>query len=158
MQIVKRTGLGEEGAEAVIGLGSLALLGEETIGLSGVTVRTLSLLAESEGSSDGCGFGLTWIPCSRQYSCKEGWVSLLASPWTTAISSRIYRSSDVVVLTYLPARVGNLATGLADYKAKSISKQVPSRTELPRSRGVGGVAVCLLDTGRSRRGGVGTDR
>lgn len=37
--VMKHTGLGEEGAESMVGLGGLALLGEETIGLSDGFVR-----------------------------------------------------------------------------------------------------------------------
>lgn len=35
-RVGRRTGLGEERAKALIGLGRLALLGEETVGLEGV--------------------------------------------------------------------------------------------------------------------------
>lgn len=71
------TSLGEESAEAVVGVGLLALLSEVSIGLSAMLVvdtrfppkkRGVSLNSRL-GATIAMEFQRTWMPCSRQYSC-----------------------------------------------------------------------------------------
>ncbi len=68
--VITRTGLGEEGAEALVGIGGLALFCEITIGLK--KEQTRQHVIESCVSRKR---KLTWMPCSRQYSCGVSLIS-----------------------------------------------------------------------------------
>jgi hypothetical protein len=84
------TGLGEEGAEALVGIGGFAFRSEVAIGLLNVSQRQI----EERGQAADLNTVFEAIQLLR------------LSAMTIAGT---FRSS-----TYLPTRVGNLATGLAD--------------------------------------------
>ena len=117
-----RTSLGEEGAEAVVVVLGLALLSEVAVGLDAVLEAVelavaLALLLEG-------GQGTRMLPPpfrtvgdgEAQAGCRRAW-------------------------TYLPAGVGNLATGLADYTRAVSVTTIITRMSRP-ARGGQGACAC----------------
>lgn len=117
------TSLGEESAEALIGVLLLALLSEVAIGLE--VGRRRSVRDEVVLSTKEC--VCTWIPCSRQYSCRG---KVLAMPSRKKIRDRKN--------TYLPAGVGDLATGLADWSGELARHEGLKHDAVKTRVGIGG--------------------
>lgn len=104
------TGLGEEGAESLVGVGGFAFFGQVTVGLWPRFVRNSCLSRTKRGVAtlqadvtQREGFRIPGCRAqgsrARQWHCK---------------SRYLFLGSDDSV-SYLPAGVGDLATGLTDY-------------------------------------------
>jgi hypothetical protein len=114
------TGLGEEGAEALIGVGGLALLGEIAIGLE---ERSATATETQKGKEEGSGGDENIPGCHAQGSRAMQQVSIVNNIMAEPGRRQQGRIGELGVWwaqatrgskAYLPARVGDLATGLAD--------------------------------------------
>lgn len=91
----RRTSLGEEGAEAMVIVLGLALLGQVTVGLDAV-LEAVKLRGRQDKFAQRLSGARCWPLLWRFLGARKGSEACISS------------------FTYLPARVCDLATGLAD--------------------------------------------
>lgn len=87
----EHTGLGEEGTKALVGIGSFALFGQESIGLGSNHVLVSQFVFTSTPLKSWLNDRLTWIPCSRQYS----YCTLSLSPFDPNPTGYSKRQHDI---------------------------------------------------------------